>query len=68
MNINKTWNRCDECGKFIAHKDFDDGATRELISPDSEYSMETWETLCKKHAMETAQAWESIKREGNKNG
>jgi hypothetical protein len=45
-----TWNRCDVCGKFIALDDFDNGAIRELITPDSHLSSEEWETLCKKHA------------------
>jgi len=43
------WNRCDECGRFIAFKDFDNGAVRRLIYPDSELTCETWETLCKNH-------------------
>jgi hypothetical protein len=44
------WNRCDICGKFIAYDDFDNGATHELVTYDTEYTDETWETLCKKHA------------------
>ena len=51
---NEAWNRCDACGKFIALKDFDKGATRNIVSHDSEaagtYYHETYETLCKKHA------------------
>lgn len=46
----KHWNRCDVCGKFIAMDDFDNGAVRELITPDSYLTDEEWETLCKKHA------------------
>jgi hypothetical protein len=46
-----TWNRCDVCGRFIALSDFCNGlATRKLVSPDSEYSGEEWETLCEEHA------------------
>ena len=46
-----TWNKCDECGKFIAYEDFVDGkATRELVTPESLYSHETYLTLCKEHA------------------
>jgi hypothetical protein len=44
------WNRCDQCGQFIAIDDFDSGAVRRLVYPDSEYTRETWETLCTKHA------------------
>lgn len=42
------WNRCDACGKFIAFEDFDKGAKRKFITPDSYYSKETYETLCVK--------------------
>lgn len=38
------------CRRFIAFDDFDNGATRCLLRPDSEFTRETWETLCKKHA------------------
>lgn len=45
-----TWNRCDECGKFIPYRDFENGAARhELLLPDSEFSIETYGTLCKDH-------------------
>jgi hypothetical protein len=44
------WNRCDVCGRFIALDDFDKGAVRRLIYPDSERTAETWETLCRAHA------------------
>jgi hypothetical protein len=47
---NRTWNRCDDCGRFIALGDFDNGAIRRLIYPDSDRSVETWETLCRDHA------------------
>lgn len=44
------WNRCDVCGQFIALHWFDCGeATRDLVTPDSDYSKETWETLCPTH-------------------
>lgn len=42
----KNWNRCDVCGKFISFKDFTNGAIHKMILPDSEVSIETWETLC----------------------
>ena len=38
--------RCDCCGKFINIKDFDKGATRKLISFDTYFSKEDWETIC----------------------
>jgi hypothetical protein len=43
------WNRCDICGRFIAYKDFDHGAVRTLLTPDSDRSREEWETLCRIH-------------------
>jgi len=48
----KIWNRCDECGRFIALEDFVPfgKATRVMVLPDSWYSSETYETLCAKHA------------------
>jgi hypothetical protein len=44
------WNKCDICGKFIAYKDFEpEGkAVRHMVTPDSEYSREAWETICTK--------------------
>ncbi len=46
-----TWNTCDACGRFIPMKDFEDGsAIRNLLTPDSELTIETYETYCKKHA------------------
>jgi hypothetical protein len=45
-----SWNRCDVCGRFIPLNDFERGAVRLLIYPDSEFTQETWETLCAKHA------------------
>jgi len=52
MSEREFWNRCDVCGKFIAMEDFDLGAVRRLIYPDSDHSVETWETLCLEHAEE----------------
>lgn len=46
------WNRCDICGHFISFSDFDNGAIRRLDTPDSEFTAEAYETLCKKHAPE----------------
>lgn len=44
------WNQCDVCGKFISYSDLDSGlAKRELVTPDSEYSYEEYETLCREH-------------------
>src|SRR4051794_17409470 len=34
------WNRCDVCGRFVALADFDNGAVRRLVYPDSEFSRE----------------------------
>ena len=42
--------RCDVCGQFIPINDFGNGqAIRRLLTPDSEYTKETYETLCKRH-------------------
>jgi len=41
--------RCDLCGRFISFKDFENGtAIRRMLTPDSEYSQEEWETRCPK--------------------
>lgn len=43
------WTRCDVCGKIISYADMESGAaTRKMTLPDSHYSSETYETLCKK--------------------
>lgn len=43
------WNRCDCCGKFISYKDFELGLAKRInIYPDSHYTQETYETVCKK--------------------
>lgn len=49
MTVREPWNRCDDCGRFIALDDFDKGAVRRLIYPDSELTRETYETLCRLH-------------------
>lgn len=39
--------KCDACGQFIPWKDFGNGlARRALVTPDSHYSYEEYETLC----------------------
>ena len=45
-----TWNRCDDCGKFIQLDDFATGAaSHKLLEPSSDLGVENWETLCKEH-------------------
>lgn len=45
------WNRCDECGEFIAYQDFANGtAIHIMLEPDSDLGVEKWETLCAKHS------------------
>jgi hypothetical protein len=40
---------CDVCGKFISFNDLcNRDAVHNMVSPDSDYSEETWETLCKR--------------------
>lgn len=42
-----SWSRCDACGKYIPLRDIESGmATRKLITPDSEFSEEEFDTLC----------------------
>jgi hypothetical protein len=43
------WNKCDACGRFISFDEFEAGAIRRLVYPDSDYTRETWETLCSAH-------------------
>jgi len=44
------WNKCDECGKIISFDDFAKGvASTKLVTPQSDLSEETYETLCKDH-------------------
>jgi CRISPR/Cas system-associated protein Cas10 (large subunit of type III CRISPR-Cas system) len=46
----RQWNRCDVCGKFISFADFESGkALRIMVTPDSDYTAETFETLCRDH-------------------
>lgn len=43
----KYWNKCSFCGQFISFEDFLTGeAKRQLISPDSEFTAETFENTC----------------------
>ena len=43
--------RCDICGRFIGLNDLaNELATRKLIYPSSDRSVETWESLCKRCA------------------
>lgn len=44
------WNRCDVCGRFIALRDFEKGALRQIVTPSSEFTREEFETLCIEHA------------------
>lgn len=49
MSIEKLF-RCDVCGQFISLLDIECGkAQRHLISGDSDYSVEDFETLCAQH-------------------
>ncbi len=42
--------KCDECGEFIPPQDIIEGrATHCLITPDSHWTSETYETLCEQH-------------------
>ena len=40
--------RCDACGRFISFQDLENNvATHTMVLPDSDYSIETWESTCK---------------------
>ncbi len=42
--------KCDECGEYIAYQDILKGqACRILTTPDSFWTNEEYETLCRKH-------------------
>lgn len=39
--------KCDSCGRFVCVESLADGtAKRVLLTPDSEFTREEWETLC----------------------
>jgi hypothetical protein len=40
------WNKCDYCGKFISIEDFDTGKASRKFTPDSHYSVESFENKC----------------------
>jgi hypothetical protein len=60
------WNRCDVCGKFISLDDFSKGAIRRLIFPDSEYTRETYETLCRCTTLPREQLSSSSQKKGHR--
>jgi hypothetical protein len=38
---------CDECGRFISYTDLEKGTARHVLStPDSHFSVETYESQC----------------------
>lgn len=48
--VREPWNRCDVCGKFISLHDFNQGwAIRKMVTPDSAFTAEVYETLCREH-------------------
>lgn len=45
------WNKCQECGRLISYDDIQSGkATHTMLTPDSDVSYESWETLCRDHS------------------
>jgi hypothetical protein len=53
--IHDTWNKCQECGRFISYQDFaDNNAIHRMLEPDSDLGVEKWETLCFKHYRQAA--------------
>lgn len=57
MSMTKDDNiKCDECGRFISTQDLIDGkAVHQFVLPDSEFSVETFESLCPRHYAPKAQ-------------
>lgn len=48
MKRKETTSKCDACGKFVSYADLVSGrASITLITPDSHYSCEEYETLCR---------------------
>lgn len=48
-NHDKYWNKCSHCGQFISFDDFDTGkAHRQCTTPDSDFTVETWDNCCNK--------------------
>lgn len=44
------WFKCDVCGRFIPHADIADGsADHRTVEPETHFSTERYETLCRKH-------------------
>lgn len=47
ISITRTF-RCDECGRFVSMKDIESGeAIRQMVTPDSEFTSEEYETVCR---------------------
>lgn len=46
--------KCDVCGRFVAlEKLLDGSAIHRILTPDSHFSREEWETLCQNHNEKT---------------
>lgn len=59
--------KCDVCGKFISYADLESGkASRFMITPDSDYSSERYETLCPKHNPPSPQPQRDVAGEGGR--
>lgn len=39
--------KCSSCGKFVSYRSIEEGSTSQIYTPDSEYSVEELETICK---------------------
>ena len=57
--------RCVKCGKYVSYRDIENcDAYRELATPDSDYSIEIYETFCAKcYEDETAEARVELHRQ-----
>ncbi len=45
----RNWSYCDECGRYIPMLDYEnETAYREMVTPDTDFTMETYETICRR--------------------
>lgn len=49
MDYRNDWRKCVVCGRYVSYADLDSGAAKiNMVTPDSYYTREEYETLCRK--------------------